>query len=97
AQTEHELIPCVGIAPTCDLITPRRVMLRTTQTIRLVSAVTGGNRTILPRQPTQPRLILRPIVLRTDGQDAALAFDHDVPDIGCGGANQRQPRAARHD
>src|SRR5437763_14202058 len=75
-------------------ITPRRIVLRSPQALRLVGAVGYRNGPVRPGQPALCRLVLRPLLRWPDRQQAALAFDHDIAGIGCGRRDQRDPAAA---
>src|SRR6202035_5701115 len=65
------------------IITPRCVVLRPPQTLRLVGAVGCRNGSVRPGQPALCWLVLRPQLRWPDRQQAALAFDHDIAGIGC--------------
>src|SRR5207302_11243440 len=75
-------------------ITPRCVVLRPAQALRLVGAVGCRNGPVRPGQPALCWLVLRPLLRWPDRQQAALAFDHDIAGIGCGRRDQRDPAAA---
>src|SRR3954468_1823902 len=93
-QPEHQHVPGLWIPPGGYFITPRGVVLRPAQALRLVGAVGCRNGPVRPRQPALGWLVARPLLRWPDRQHAALAFDHDIAGIGCGRRDQRDPAAA---
>src|SRR5205085_9541011 len=94
AQPEHQHVPGLWIPPGGYFITPRRVVLRPSQALRLVGAVGCRNGPVRPGQPALGWLVSVRLLRWPDRQHAALAFDHDVAGIGCGRRDQRDPAAA---
>src|SRR5205807_7153433 len=93
-KPEHQHVPRLWIPPGGYFITPRCVVLRPPQALRLVGAVGCRNGPVRPGQPVLCWLVLRPLLRWRDRQQAALAFDHDIAGIGCGRRDQRDPAAA---
>ena len=93
-QPEHQHVPRLWISPGGYFITPRCIVLRPPQALRLVGAVGCRNGPVRPGQPALCWLVLRPLLRWPDRQQAALAFDHDIAGIGCGRRDQRDPAAA---
>ena len=93
-QPEHQHVPRLWIPPGGYFITPRGVVLRPPQALRLVGAVGCRNGPVRPGQPALGWLVSRPLLRWPDRQQAALAFDHDIAGIGCGRRDQRDPAAA---
>src|SRR5258706_11646982 len=96
-QPEHQHVPRLWIPPGGYFITPRCIVLRPPQALRLVGAVGCRNGPVRPGQPALCWLVLRPLLRWPDRQQAALAFDHDIAGIGCGRRDQRDPAAAVRD
>lgn len=94
SQPEHQHVPRLWIPPGGYFITPRCIVLRPPQALRLVGAVGCRNGSVRPGQPALCWLVLRPLLRWPDRQQAALAFDHDIAGIGCGRRDQRDPAAA---
>src|ERR1700736_2053682 len=87
-------VPRLWIPPGGYFITPRCIVLRPPQALRLVGAVGCRNGPVRPGQPALCWLVLRPQLRWPDRQQATLAFDHDIAGIGCGRRDQRDPAAA---
>src|SRR5207248_5293757 len=94
AQPEHQHVPRLWIPPGGYFVTPRCVVLRPPQALRLVGAVGCRNRPVRPGQPALCWLVLRPLLRWPNRQQAALAFNHDIAGIGCGRRDQRDTAAA---
>ena len=63
------------------------------QPLGLVGREGRGHAPVGPGQPAPRRLVPRPVPGRADRQDAALALDHRVPDVGRRRAHQGDPTA----
>jgi len=64
-------------------------VLRTSELVGLIGAVRRRDRAARPCEPALARLVLRLEPRRRAREDAALALDHDVADVGCGLAYER--------
>jgi len=64
--------------------TPRRVVLRSSQTIRFICGKSGRNGSVRKRDPSLGWLVMWAQSVRADRQQTAFALDHHVTHIGRG-------------
>ena len=88
AQTQHQHVPGLGIAPRGQLVAPGGIVLRAAQAFGLVGREAGGDGAVGPSEAALRGLVERPEIGRRDGEEPALALDHDIARIGGGGRDQ---------
>ena len=84
AHPELQLIPCVPcIAPFCQFIAERGIVLRPAQLVRLDCIVKGADSAVRPCQAALGWLVKRPEVGRVNGKNPAVTLDQYVAGIRC--------------
>lgn len=80
-----------GVAPFRQLVAPRRLELRTAQTIRIVGGEHLADRAVRPFQPLAGGDPFRALAARRDPQQAGFAFHHHLAGVVPAFADQRDP------
>src|ERR1035441_2245449 len=80
AQAEHGLLERFRATPGSEFIAPQLHVLFAPQPFRLVGGEDQRPCAVGPFEAALRGQVSRAFLFRTNGEDAALALDHDVPD-----------------
>ena len=84
AEAELEHVPGFGVAPGGQFVAPGCMELGPAEAVRLVGGEGCGDDPVGPGEASLGRLIGWALVGVAHGEDAAVALDHDVADVGGG-------------
>ena len=84
AEAELEHVPGFGVAPGGQLVAPGRMELGPAEAVGFVGGEGRGDDAVGPGEASLGRLVGGALVGVANGEDAAVALDHDVASIGGG-------------